>query len=274
MNYLRGALGAGLQERQRLGVNPFRVGVIASTDTHNGTPGDVEEDSFDGHISEDDATPEQRVAGGMSILADFSPGGLAAVWAETNTREDIFDALRRRETYGTSGPRMSVRFFGSFGYETLSCEDADLLAQADAGGVPMGGMLSSGTTGPRFVIQALPDRTPLAAVQVVKGWVDPTTGEVQQRIFDVLTANDGVGTDPATCTAPTGDMSALCTVFEDPDFDGSTPAYYYVRVLEVPRCRWSTHDCNALSDTTGTDCDALPQTIQERAWTSPIWYTP
>src|SRR4029077_9376997 len=168
-DYVRGALLEGLLEDARLGGNPFRRGMIASTDTHNGTPGGVMEDRFLGNRGMDDGTPATRLGEGQFYLGGwrFSPGGLAAVWAEENSRPAIFDALRRREVYGTSGPRMTVRLFGGVGLASDLCSDPAMLEHAYAGGVPMGGLLGAASGAPSFLVSALKDRTPLQRIQIV-----------------------------------------------------------------------------------------------------------
>jgi len=292
-DHVRDALGLGLAFLERLGVNPYAFGFIASTDTHIGTPGLVEERGFPGHGGAGDAHRDALPPGLPDSIA-FNPGGLAAVWAEENRRPAIFAALRRKETYGTSGPRIVLRFFGGWGYEAGLCAAADLTARGYAEGVPMGGELRprpEGAGAPRFVLWALRDPgtaatpgTPLQRAQVIKGWREG--GAFQVRVFDVAgDADSDAGVDLVTCE-PHGDgADELCAIWTDPDFDPSRPAYYYARVVENPTCRWSTHQCAAA----GVDCER-PETvsegfegccdprfervIQERAWSSPIWYVP
>lgn len=285
LDYLRGILIEGMKEELRVGVNPFRVGVIASTDTHNGTPGLVDEVGFAGHFGSRDATPEARLEGLIPVDPTDSPGGLVAVWAEDKSRESIFDALRRREAYGTSGPRIAVRVFAGFGLPEDLCGRADLVAVGDGAGVPMGGILpaASGGEGPSVVVSALADPgtpsragTPLQRVEVIKGWVDGE-GEGHVEVFTVAGGDDGASVDEATCEAKSAGAASLCGVWRDPAFDPAAPAFYYARVLEDPTCRWSRRDCLALPEgSRPAICDApgLPRVIQERAWTSPIWYVP
>ncbi len=286
MDFVRNVLGYGLKERQRLGVNPFRLGIIASTDTHNGTPGAVAEQDFIGHRGLDDDTAALRLGGGSLTPGgiEFSAGGLTAVWAEENTRDAIFDALRRREVYGTSGPRMAVRMFGGWQLDQAACANADMVKNLYQAGVPMGGVLPARKSdAPRFAISALRDAgtaqrpgVPLQRIQMVKGWLDGTTPRMQ--VFDVAgDANNGATVDEATCQPQGTGADRLCAVWQDPSFDPSTPAFYYVRVLENPTCRWSTYTCNALppADRPPACSDPdIPKTVQERAWTSPIWYEP
>ncbi|MEZ4385944.1 MAG: DUF3604 domain-containing protein [Nannocystaceae bacterium] len=257
LDFLRGALLEGLREEARIGVNPYLLGVIASTDTHNGTPGAVAEDNFAGHFGSRDATPYNRLTGARPAGARDNPGGLVAVWAEDKSREAIFDALRRREAYGTSGPRIAVRVFGGWDLPADLCERADLVAVADAAGVPMGAPLPprpADAAGPAFVVSALRDPggadtqgAPLQRAQVIKGWLD-ADGAGHIEVIDVAGGDNGASVDPDTC-APQGDgADSLCAVWRDPAFDPSQRAFYYVRVLENPTCRWSARDCLALPE--------------------------
>ncbi|MFN8542944.1 MAG: DUF3604 domain-containing protein [Candidatus Binatia bacterium] len=287
-DYLRGALLSGLQERERLGINPLRLGVIASTDTHNGTPGATEERTFIGHRGTDDDTPAKQLGPGEfypgGIL--YSPGGLVGVWAEENSRARLFDALRRREVFGTSGTRLSVRLFGGWGLAPSLCGAPDMLRSAYAQGAPMGSVLpapSAGQTAPTFLVAALRDPgtsahpgTPLQRMQIVKGWVEQDTPHV--TVYDVAgDPNNGATVDEASCTPQGAGADSLCTVWTDPDFDAAEHAFYYARVLENPSCRWSTYTCNALPpDQRPAACTdpSVARTVQERAWTSPIWFEP
>ena len=281
-DYARGVLLSGLQEHDRIGANPYRLGFIGSTDTHSGTPGFTNEQTFVGHQGSSDATPKALLGNNIT----FSPGGVAAVWAEENTRASLFDALRRKETFATSGPRISVRFFGGWSFPAGICSAADLVASGYAKGIPMGGVLplrpASGGA-PTLVISALKDPgttqqpgTPLQRLQVIKGWV--VNGEAHQQVYDVAgDPNNGATVDLATCATVGSGFNSLCQSWTDPDFDPTQRAFYYVRVLENPTCRWSTWLCNRLpADQRPAACNdaRVPKTIQERAWTSPIWYDP
>ncbi|HLK12736.1 MAG TPA: DUF3604 domain-containing protein [Candidatus Binatia bacterium] len=282
LDFVRGALLAGLSEAARLGVNPYRLGIVASTDTHNGTPGKTDEATWVGHRGTDDDTPAFRLGPGQfypgGIL--FSPGGLAGVWAEENSRPAIFDALRRREVFGTSGPRIAVRFFGGFGLSAGLCKAPDLVARAYARGVPMGGALPprGRAAAPTFVVSALrdPEGAPLQHVQIIKGWIE--NGAAHEQVFEVAgDAANGASVDAPTCTPRGPGADALCGTWTDRAFRADQPAFYYARVLENPTCRWSTYQCNALApaDRPPSCSDpSVPKTIQERAWTSPIWYQP
>jgi hypothetical protein len=308
-NMVRNALKDGLMLEQKTGINPFRLGFIGSTDTHSATAGGAGEDNYPGHLG-------RRDAGFRNVQDHFfsNPGGLAVAWAEENSRDAIFDAIRRRETYATSGTRPLVRFFGGAQLDENLCSSASAIEQAYAEGVPMGGELGALAPGaaPRFLVSAHKDPglehspgTDLQRVQIIKGWVD-AGGETHERVFDVAgDANNGAAVDPSNC-APVGPgASELCAVWRDPDFDPSQGAFYYARVLENPSCRWSTRQCQAAGvNPLSGDCpaqaatasklareqqdakgevyancciDARTQpfyspTIQERAWTSPIWY--
>jgi hypothetical protein len=230
----------------------------------------------------------------MPDAIELNPGGLAVVWAEENSRDAIFEAMRRREAYGTSGPRMIVRFFGGWSYPPDLCGSSAFVERGYGDGVPMGGDLPvppRTAAAPTFAVWALQDpgtadaaAAPLQRVQIVKLWV--AGGAVRERVHDVAgDPNNGAAVDVRTCARRGTGFDSLCTVWGDPDFDRSAPALYYARVLENPSCRWSTYVCNAQ----GVDCThpesvsaeltpccdpAYPRTIQERAWTSPIWYTP
>jgi hypothetical protein len=293
--FVRNALKEGLAQEQRIGVNPFRLGLIGSTDTHNASPGNVREYDFPGHLGTRDATPPLLLAPltGIGVIGviEANPGGLAVVWAEENSRDALFAAMRRREVYGTSGTRPLVRFFGG-ALDGTNCDRGDLVDRAYSTGVPMGGELGPvrGGHSPRFAVLASRDPgtaehpgTPLQRVQIVKGWVD-AAGATHEQVFDVAgSTNDGSTVDTATCTATSRGADTLCAVWEDPAFERAERAFYYARVVEDPVCRWSTRVCNAA----GVDCavgappgleeccdPAFPKTVQERAWSSPIWYRP
>ena len=288
LSYVRYALTEGLKEEARLGVNPFKFGLGASTDTHNGLAGGVMERGYAGHIGTGDDTVAERVAWDRSIPgnASNSPGGLIGIWAEQNRRDSLFDAMRRKEVFGTSGPRIQPRLFGSWSYPAELCGEADVVARADAGGVPMGADLPARTQGgtPAFVAMALADPgtselpgTPLQRLQVIKGWVDDE-GTSHQRVYDIAgDAHGRASVDLDTCRQRGAGHAQLCSVWSDPDFDPTRRAVYYLRAVENPSCRYSAWQCISLPESERpADC-RLPQVrraIQERAWSSPIWYTP
>ena len=286
LDCFRGILGEGLREQARLGINPYKLGAMASTDTHNGTPGAVEEFAFVGHFGDAEGGPTQRLTGAVPGGPNNSPGGLIAVWAEENSRDAIFRAMKRRETYGTSGPRMALRLFGGWDLPLDLCQDPALVEQGYALGVPMGGDLpeaSSDAAGPRFVVSAFKDPgtaeqpgRDLERAQIIKGWLD-AQGELHVQVYEVAGAPSDASVDLDTCAVEGTGAGSLCTVWQDPDFDPAQSAWYYLRVLELPSCRWSTRDCNLLSaagEPLPDACAEKPKTIQERAWSSPIWYSP
>ena len=292
--FLRDVLNEGLLLEKQSGMNPYQLGFIASTDTHLGAPGAVSETGFPGHGGAGD--PASADAGpGFPDDLEYNPGGLAVVWAEENSRDAIFEAMKSRETYGTSGPRMSVRFFGGWDLDRNLCEAPNFVEQSYRDGVPMGGRLpprpdKSGD--PRFLLSALMDPgsintpgTPLQRMQIIKGWIDGS-GEKHQRVYEVAgnPANDA-GVDLLSCKRNGDGFKRLCRVWSDPEFKPEQQAYYYARVVENPSCRWSQRVCVANKvncSNPGTIPDGLERccaddhkpTIQERAWTSPIWYSP
>ena len=293
INYVRDALGRGLGLQTALGTNPFRFGVIGSTDTHLGTPGLVRERGFQGHGGAGKPNRE-AVEPGLPEFIGLNPGGLAVLWAEENTRDALFSAMLRREAYATSGTRPTLRFFGGWDYAAEDCGAPDPAARGYALGVPMGGHLNPPATdkgqaaaAPRFLVAAARDADPtlsgLERLEIVKGWTEK--GERKERVLTVSGGDTQASVDPKTCQ-PTGQGHAnLCTVWQDPDFDANEPAYYYVRLRETPSCRWNHWACvdagvDCADPSTVTEgfescCDeSVPKTIQERAWSSPIWYTP
>jgi hypothetical protein len=290
--YARDALAAGLLEQRRLGVNPLQFGLIGSTDTHFATPGMVDEDEYRGHAA--GISSSRFGVPAYPDRPDFNPGGLAVFWAEENSRPSLFAAMKRREAYGTSGPRIVARFFGGWDFEPDACTDANLIATGYAQGVPMGGELRERTDdkslAPSFIVSALRDpgdagvpSTALQRIQIIKGWVEGE--ETHERVYDVVgNAQSTADVDLKTCTPRGEGYDELCTVWRDPDFESTTPSFYYARVVENPSCRWNQWvceraavDCAAGNVPDGLElcCDeSISKTIQERAWTSPIWYTP
>lgn len=285
--YMREALVRGLALEAGGKGNPFKYGFIGDSDTHNAAA-TIEENNYTGKFGFEN-NPKHRLEGppGVSEAAakqvrEFSSGGVAGVWAMSNTREAIFDAMVRKETFATSGPRLKVRMFAGFNYADGVMNDADWLRAAYDGGVPMGGDLPGAPKGgvPTFLVVAMKeaDGANLDRIQIVKGWIK--NGEQREKIYDVALSggrNDGsepvgntVNVAAATYTNEIG-AAQLMTAWTDPDFDPSVPAAYYARVLQIPTPRWSTYDAAKLGVKIP---EGLPTSIQERAWSSPIWYTP
>ena len=286
-NYVRHGILQGLALEQKLGVNPFKLGFVGGTDNHNGLPSDVEEYDWNGgHGPEDGSVERRRNAniGGWIGGKDLNPGSLTGVWATENTRSAIWDAMKARETFATSGTRIKVRFFGGSDLSQNTKDPVALVKEGYAKGVPMGGTLQSDAT-PTFTVHAMkdPDGANLDRIQVIKGWVDDT-GVLQEKIVDVIWSGDRkpgpggklppvgntVDLTKATYTNTIGG-GELIGSWTDTEFDPRQHALYYVRVLEIPTPRWSSYDAvrNKLPL-----LEDVPATIQERAWTSPIWYSP
>ena len=288
LNFARYALMEGLIEQAELGVNSLAFGLVASTDTHNATGGAVEERAYRGHLGTGDDRIAERVSVDARVPGNVvnNPGGLVAVWAEENSRDSLFDAMWRREAYGTSGPRIELRFFGGYRYPENLCLRADFVEQGYRKGVPMGAVLPSlpgPGAAPVFAVSALRDAGTadapgglLERVQIVKGWVD-AQGRKHQQVYDVAGEIGEASVDLATCE-PTGPgHESLCGLWRDPDFDPTLQAFYYARVIENPSCRYSAWECLSLheSQRPRSCSDArVPQTIRERAWSSPIWFEP
>jgi hypothetical protein len=287
-NYVRWAVIKGLDYQKKLGANPYQLGFIGGTDNHNGSPADVVEDNYEGSHGPFDSTVDARRNGeieGWIKTKDSNPGSISGVWATKNTRGAIWDAMHDRETFVTSGTRIKPRFFGG---EDLQSPDSDVRALVEQGyqrGVPMGGTLKALKKAPTFNVYASkdPDGANLDRIQIIKGWVDGK-GEPQDKIFDVVWSGnrklDAKGKLPSvgnTVDLKTAKYSnsiggaELIGSWTDPNFDPKQFALYYVRVLEIPTPRWSTYD--AVKNNLPLLKD-VPATIQERAWTSPIWYTP
>jgi hypothetical protein len=220
----------------------------------------------------------------------LNPGGLTGVWAVENSRDAIFEALRRRETYGTSGPRIRVRFFGGWSLPEDMCEHEEFAEIGYGMGVPMGGdlpALPGDGAVPRFFLYAEKDPgtaeqpgTPLQRVQIIKGWLERNGEAIAGRlkVFDVAgNRENGSGVDPESGEAWGTDYESLCTVWTDTEFRPEERAFHYARVIENPACRWSARECNRLpAAERPSSCSEPdpPKTIQERAWTSPVWYSP
>jgi hypothetical protein len=293
--YARSALREGLRQEQRLGTNPFKFGMIGSTDNHTSLPTSREENNFSKasfvepsaerykHALIQGATPE------LSIMeVDVGASGLAAVWARENTRESIWDAMARKETYATTGTRMLVRLFAGWDFQEDEVHRPDFAREGYRRGVPMGGDLRNAPPGaaPRFMIRALRDAdgANLDRIQVIKGWLD-SSGETRERIYDVAVSDgrtisaDGRARTPVGNTVDVADASYTNTIgapllaafWEDPDFDPDQPAFYYVRVLEIPTPRWTAYDAKFFNVEMP---EGTVMELQDRAYTSPIWYTP
>jgi len=281
---VRSGLKRGLELEAKLGANPFKFGLIGSTDSHTGMAA-VEEDNFAGK-GQHDATPEQRshpTGIGSSKGWDMGAAGYVGVWATENTRKALVAAFKRKEVYASTGPRMSLRFFGGFDFAEDDAEARDLAAVGYEKGVPMGGDLSGGNgKAPTFLIDALkdPKGANLDRIQIVKGWLNGE-GKAEEKVYDVALSDgrtDGSQAVGNTVDLKTGKYSntigdvRLTTVWEDPDFDAKQSAFYYVRLIEIPTPRYSLLDAIALGiDVAETN---HPATIQERAYSSPIWYAP
>lgn len=286
-DFVREGLKIGLAYEQKLGVNPIKMGFIGGTDNHNGLMSDVAEDDFiGGHGPEDGSVDRRRKAGvgGWIDGVDLSIGSLAGVWAPENTRAAIFDAMQARETFATSGPRIKVRMFGGAGLAADVTDPTAMVEDGYANGVPMGGTISGGDA-PVFTVYAEKDAdgANLDRIQIIKGWVD-TVGETHEDIIDVVWSGDRAPTDSGKLPAVgnsvdlktalyTNDIGVpvLIGSWADPDFDANQHAFYYARAIEIPTPRWTTYDAvrNGLPL-----LPEVPATIQERAWSSPIWYKP
>ena len=293
--YGRSALKVGLQIGDRVGVNPYKFGITAASDAHTALATTREENYF-GKYAQTEPSPLRH---GREVIPADDPAfrvmtsqevasGLTAVWARENTREALFDAMRRKEVYATTGTRIRVRVFGGWNFEAAEASLPDFTREGYKRGVPMGGSLYDAPDdgAPSFLIRALrdPDGANLDRVQVIKGWLDDD-GETHERIYDVAVSDgrqvgeDGRATEAVGSTVDIESASFTNTIgsamltahWVDPDFDPQESAFYYVRVLEIPTPRWTTYDAAFF----GMELpDTVPPTIQDRAYTSPIWYTP
>jgi hypothetical protein len=292
--YAREALKNGLKLESQLGTNPYKFGIIASSDAHTGLTA-MEENNFFGKTTPQEPSPERMTKvfvdnheTGIKVMDwQVSASGYAAVWATDNTREALWNAMQRKETYGTTGPRMVVRFFAGWSFDKADAQTHDPALAGYGKGVPMGGDLPKAPAGkaPTFLVAALKD--PIGAnldrIQVVKGWLDGK-GETHERVYDVAWSGDRkpgkdgkvplvgstVDVGNATWTNTIG-ASELITVWKDPTFDAKQRAFYYARVIEIPTPRWTAYDARRF----GTrPLPGTQMTVTERAYTSPIWYTP
>ena len=283
-DYVRSALKIGLEVENEVGVNPYKLGMIGSTDSHSGLA-TAEEHNFMGKMAID-STPENKAYGLAGLPGwEMSASGLAAVWAKENTRDEIFAAFKRREVYGTTGPRIALRFFGGFDFADEDHEARNLAAVGYEKGVPMGGDLAQAPQSPSFLVRAVkdPKSANLDRIQIVKGWIGDD-GTANEKVYNVAWSGNrtlrGDGTLPLvgdTVDRQTAFYSntigapELSAVWRDPDFDPNARSFYYVRVLQIPTPRNSLYDSVALN---ATPPDGYPEVIQERAYSSPIWYTP
>jgi hypothetical protein len=291
--FYRQALVDGMKLEDKLGHNPFKMGLVAGADVHSGYQGNEEWDWQGAHGTLDD-TPKKRLSPIPNATGEtgygVSSAGTTAVWADENTREGIFDAMKRKETYGTTGTLIRLRFFGGWDYPKSMADAKDFAKQGYAGGVPMGQDLkpvAGGAKSPTFAVQAMkdPQSGNLDRVQIIKGWSNARTGFPAEKIYDVAWSGqrkqdaktgklppvgNTVNIKTATYTNDIGN-TMLNAVWTDPDFDPSIKSVYYVRVLEIPTPRWSTYDAVKLGVAPPDD---VASTIQERAYSSPIWYAP
>ena len=263
-DFQRSALLVGLKEEQAIGLNPLKLGVVASTDTHSANPGGVIESEWTGAVT-GEATPAERLEPGLLTSGiDGNPGGLAGVWARENTRDAIFDAMLRREVFGTWGPRIQVRLFAGWDFSENLCDNPDMISIAYQGGVPMGGDLKArdGASHPRLLAWAIQDPASqkLQSLQLIKGWID-AEGQIHNEVISLAENQEGTG--------------SFCAVYTDEKFDSGQSAYYYLRAVEPPTPRWHTYDCARIPEsdrpavcTNGT----YPETVREMAWSSPIWF--
>lgn len=287
--YSRSALREGLRHDANLGTNPFKFGLIGSTDSHTGMS-TTYEDNFFGKFAHDEPAVDRTdklMADQLQEIWKLVSSGLAAVWAEENTREALFRAIKRREVYATSGTRIKVRFFGGWGFEKADVKQANFATIGYRKGVPMGGDLTRGNAAgaPSFMVAASrdPDGANLDRVQIIKGWLD-AEGETHEKVYDVA-LSDGRKANWLGKIPPVGNTidasnatysnsigaAELTAVWTDPDFDPEQRAFYYTRVIQIPTPRWTSYDRRYF----GAVIDPrAPDIIQDRAYSSPIWYTP
>ena len=290
--YARKALLDGLRFQQTLGVNPFKIGFVSASDTHTSNPSTDEDNWWGKHTSSEPSAKRisevtKEYNGVTRYGWQYLSNGYSAVWAESNTREALWDAMKRKETYGTTGTRISLRVFAGFDFSDADINNADYVSKGYSEGVPMGGDLSNpgNDRAPKLMIHAVKDPiwANLDRVQVVKGWIED--GKAKEKIYDVVWSGDrSVGSDgklpPVGNTVNLEDASysndigavELKAVWEDPDFDPSELAFYYVRVLEIPTPTWCLYDKVKYKLTNISP--EVPLVGQERAWSSPVWYTP
>ncbi|MEH6611073.1 MAG: DUF3604 domain-containing protein [Halioglobus sp.] len=288
--YARSALQLGLQLQASAGANPYQFGLIGSTDSHTSLA-TADDNNFWGKFLDSEPSAERmqnKMGGTLWYNWKLAASGYAAVWARENTREALFDAMRRKEVYATTGPRIALRFFGGWEFDESDLHSPDMADHGYDEGVPMGGELSSapGSSAPRFMVQALkdPDGANLDRVQIVKGWLE-ASGKTRETVYHVA-LSDGRQVDAKTGRAPslasTVDLESssysnsigavsLTALWQDPDFDPAQRAFYYVRVIEIPTPRWTAYDTRYFNKETESE---IPMVTRERVYSSPIWYEP
>lgn len=288
--YARSGLKEGLRHESSLGINPFKFGLIGSTDSHTGLA-TTNEDNFFGKFADDEPAPdrtEKLMAAQLQKIWRLVSSGLAAVWAQENTRESLFEAIKRREVYATSGTRITLRFFGGWDFKSEDLLSSDFTQIGYNNGVPMGGDLtrSHGAKAPSFMVTAArdPDGANLDRVQIIKGWLD-ATGTTHEKVYDVALSGGRKPDKRKGKAKPVGNTvnlkdasysnsigaPELSSVWIDPDFDPAQKAFYYVRVIEIPTPRWTAYDAKYFGSEIEQDA---PMVVQDRAYSSPIWYTP
>lgn len=287
--YARSALKLGLRMEDKLGVNPFQFGMIGSTDSHTSLA-TADDNNFWGKFLDSEPGPDRtrnKMGGMLWSNWKLAASGYAAVWARENTREALYDALKRKEVYATTGPRIALRFFGGWDFDEQDLYAPDMASIGYRKGVPMGGQITSapGEKPPVFMVQALkdPDGANLDRIQVIKGWVDDE-GVAREKVFDIA-LSDGRRVDPQTGKAPDIESTvnieqatysnsvgaaSLSRLWRDPDFDPSQRAFYYVRVLEIPTPRWTAYDARYFDKPQ----EDIPLLTRERIYSSPIWFNP
>ena len=290
--YARSGLQLGLMLEEKLGTNPFKFGMIGSTDSHTAMA-TADDDNFFGKHAGSEPSPDRMhhpfaKFGDLEIMGwETLASGYAAVWASENTRQALFDAMERKEVYATTGPRMLVRFFGGWGFEDTDAVTRQPAVVGYKKGVPMGGDLMSAPSGaaPSFLVAALKDPIGgnLDRIQIIKGWMDGD--ELKEQVYDVAVSDGRVIGKDGRCKTPVGNTvdvanatwsntigeTEFVAVWKDPEFDPDQRAFYYVRVLEIPTPRWTAYDAKYY----GLDvADEIEMITTERAYTSPIWYTP
>ena len=285
-NFVRYGLKRGLKFEEDLGINPFKYGFIGGTDSHNGTPSNVEEDNYSvgshGYADQTAADRTKQIVDGWATAADINPGSLAGVWANQNTREAIWDAMKNKETFATSGPRIKVRLFAGYGFKDAYDNYDEMVTDGYKKGVPMGGdLVSKAGETPRFLVWAFKDpmNAGLDRIQIIKGWYE--NGAMKEKIYNIAASDNRMNSDgtvtptDAKVNLDTGAFDAtkgsneFMVTWEDKDFNPTVNAFYYVRVIQLPTARWTLYD-QIKEGVKYNDDVAL--TLQERAWSSPIWY--